>query len=163
LIYQRCIVNEFPGNIRGDRPLNINEHIGILIRNVDMTISLYVKKQLEPFNLAPEQNLIMMMLWRKDGISPNEFTNKLEKDKANIARMIASLEKKGYVKRVADPSDKRTFKVHLTDEGKQLEDVVIPILEKSHQTILDGITAEQYVELQTIFTKIINNTIEGHK
>ena len=133
------------------------------MRNADLTIANYVKKQLEPFKLAPEQNLIMMMLWKKDGISPNEFALQLHKDKGNIARMIASLEKKGYIQRADDPSDKRTFKVHLTEEGQRLESLVVPILQETHQTVMTGITAEQFIVLQELFTKMINNTIGGNK
>lgn len=139
-----------------------NKHIGLLIRDADLTIANFVKKQLEPFNLAPEQNLIMMMLWEKDGISPNEISLHLNKDKANIARMIASLEKKRYIKRMADPCDKRTFKVHLTDEGRQLECQVAPILKEASRTVMDGISAEQALQLQEILTKIIQN-INGGK
>ncbi|MFP5114910.1 hypothetical protein ACSU64_21375 [Bacillaceae bacterium C204] len=64
--------------------MNLNEHIGILIRNTDLAIANYVKKKLEPFNLAPEQNLIMMILWKQEGISPNEFVLHLNKDKGNF-------------------------------------------------------------------------------
>lgn len=156
MIYQRCLFNDF---WEGGYLLNLNEHIGILIRNADLTIANYVKKQLEPYNLAPEQNLIMMMLWKKDAISPNEFALILNKDKANIARMIVSLEKKGYIKRADDPLDKRTFKVHLTDEGKRLEHFVVPVLQKTQQTVMSGITVEQFVDMQNLFTKMMNNTL----
>ena len=143
--------------------MNLYEHIGILIRNADLTIANYVKKHLENFNLAPEQNLIMMLLWERDGISPHEFALQLRKDKANIARMIASLEKKGFIKRVDDPSDKRTFKVHLTEEGKHLESLVVPVLRETHQTVMNGITDEQFVELRNLFEKMISNTLGDNK
>ncbi|WP_316569401.1 MarR family transcriptional regulator [Neobacillus sp. YIM B06451] len=139
-----------------------NKYIGLLIRNADLTIANYVKKQLEPFNLAPEQNLIMMMLWEKDGISPNELSLRLKKDKGNIARMIGSLEKKGYIKRIDDPFDKRTFKVHLTEAGRQLECKVAPILDEASRTVMNGISAEQTLQLQKILTKIIHNISGGH-
>lgn len=143
--------------------MNLYEHIGILIRNADLTIANHVKKHLEPFNLAPEQNLIMMMLWEQDGISPHEFAFQLRKDKANIARMIASLGKKGFIKRVDDPSDKRTFKVHLTEEGKHLESLVVPVLRETHQTVMNGITNEQFVELRNLFEVMISNTLGDNK
>lgn len=142
--------------------MSLDEQIGILVRNAHLSISSYVKKQLEPFNLAPEQNLIMMMLWEKDGISPNELSTKLNKDKANIARMISSLEKKGYIKKIEDPSDKRTFKVHLTEDGKKLECIVLPILKKTSETVLNGITEEQLIELRNLISKMINNTSGGN-
>lgn len=142
--------------------MSLDEQIGILVRNAHLSISSYVKKQLEPFNLAPEQNLIMMMLWEKDGISPNELSTKLNKDKANIARMISSLEKKGYIKKIEDPSDKRTFKVHLTEDGKKLECLVLSILKKTSETVLNGITEEQLIELRNLISKMINNTSGGN-
>lgn len=142
--------------------MSLDEQIGILVRNAHLSISSYVKKQLEPFNLAPEQNLIMMMLWEKDGISPNELSTKLNKDKANIARMISSLEKKGYIKKIEDPSDKRTFKVYLTEDGKKLECLVLPILKKTSETVLNGITEEQLIELRNLISKMINNTSGGN-
>lgn len=137
----------------------LDENIGVLIRNAHLNISNYAKKQLEPFNLAPEQNLIMMTLWKKDGLSPNELSFQLNKDKANVARMIASLEKKGYITRVDDPSDKRTFKVQLTEEGKQLERLVLPVLKEAHQNVVNGISKEQLDVLQNMISKMISNSL----
>lgn len=79
--------------------MNLDDNVGVLIRNADLTITSYVRKHLEPYNLAPEQNLIMRMLWNEDGISSTELVSHLNKDKANIARMIASLEGKGFIKK----------------------------------------------------------------
>ncbi|UGB28740.1 MarR family winged helix-turn-helix transcriptional regulator [Metabacillus sp. B2-18] len=143
--------------------MNLDDHIGIFVRNAHLSISSYVKKQLEPFNLAPEQTLIMMMLWKKNGIYPNELSTELNKDKANIARMIVSLEKKGYIIREDDPSDKRTFKVYLTKEGKHLESLVVPVLRKTNNTVINGIPEEKLVDMQNLISKMINNSIEGNK
>ena len=157
LIYQRYFCNV----LEEARALNENRHVGLLIRNADLTIANYIKKQLEPFNLAPEQNLIMMMLWEKDGVSPNELVSCLKKDKGNIARMVASLEKKGYIKRVDDPGDKRTFKIHLTEEGRRLQCSVEPILQEGSRTVTNGLSPEQLSQLQEMLTKIIHNLSGG--
>ncbi|GIN59171.1 MarR family winged helix-turn-helix transcriptional regulator [Lederbergia ruris] len=137
--------------------MNLNDHIGILIHNADLAITSYVRKHLEPFNLAPEQNLIMMILWNQDGVSSNELVSQLNKDKAGIARMIASLEGKGYIKKVADPNDKRSFKIHLTDEGKRLAHSVIPIQRNMRETLTKGMTKEEIDDLQKLITKVMNN------
>ncbi|WP_229683139.1 MarR family winged helix-turn-helix transcriptional regulator [Virgibacillus oceani] len=143
--------------------MNLDDNVGILIHNADLTITSCVRKHLEPFNLAPEQNLIMMMLWNQDGISPNEIVLRLNKDKANIARMITSLEKKGFIKKVSDPIDKRTFKVHLTDEGKQLANLVLPAQQKIRETLTKGMSREEINELQKLITKIIHNVVGDNK
>lgn len=137
--------------------MNLNDHIGILIHSADLAITSYVRKQLEPFNLAPEQNLIMMILWNQDGVSSNELVSALNKDKAGIARMIASLEGKGYIYKVDDPNDKRSFKIHLTDEGKQLSHDVITVQQNMRETLTKGMTNEEVHELQKLITKVMNN------
>ncbi|GIN73728.1 MarR family transcriptional regulator [Bacillus sp. J14TS2] len=137
--------------------MNLNEHIGILIHSADLAITSYVRKQLEPFNLAPEQNLIMMILWNQDGVSSNDLVSALNKDKAGIARMIASLEGKGYIYKVDDPKDKRSFKIHLTDEGKQLSHDVITVQQNMRETLTKGMTNEEVRELQKLITKVMNN------
>ncbi|MBT2218277.1 MarR family transcriptional regulator [Virgibacillus dakarensis] len=141
--------------------MNSDDHIGVLIHNADLTIANYVRKRLKPFNLAPEQNLIMMMLWNKDGISSNELVLQLKKDKASIARMITSLEGKGYIKKVENPTDKRTFRVHLTDEGKRLAHLVLPVQQKMRETITAGMTKEEISELKKLITKVICNVSEA--
>ncbi|MBO0995043.1 MarR family winged helix-turn-helix transcriptional regulator [Bacillus sp. SD088] len=136
--------------------MNLNDHIGILIHSADLAITSYVRKQLEPFNLAPEQNLIMMILWNQDGVSSNELVSALN-NKAGIARMIASLEGKGYIKKVDDPKDKRSFKIHLTEEGKQLSHAVIDVHRNMRETLTKGMTNEEVHELQKLITKVMNN------
>ncbi|MCJ7840865.1 MarR family transcriptional regulator [Lederbergia sp. NSJ-179] len=141
--------------------MNSNDHIGVLIHHADLTIANYVRRHLKPFNLAPEQNLIMMLLWNKDGISSNELVLQLKKDKASIARMITSLKEKGYIKKVEHPADKRTFRVHLTDEGKRLAHLVVPVQQKMLETITAGMTKEEISELQKLITKVIHNVSEA--
>ncbi|MBE0343115.1 MarR family transcriptional regulator, partial [Paenibacillus sp. 28ISP30-2] len=83
------------------------------------------------------------------------------KEKASIARMITSLEGKGYIKRVDDPTDKRTFKVYLSDEGKRLAHFVVPIQQKIRETVTAGMTKEEIAELIKLITKITNNVSGG--
>ena len=137
--------------------MDLNEHIGILIRNVDYALANFVKNQLEPFNLAPEQNLLMMLLWKQEGICPNEFAKQLNKDKASIARMISSLESKGFIRRVDNPNDRRTFKVFLTDEGRSLREFVIPVLQSTHMTATASLSNGEQNELKRLLSKVVEN------
>lgn len=98
-----------------------------------------------------------MILWNQDGVSSNDLVSALNKDKAGIARMIASLEGKGYIYKVDDPKDKRSFKIHLTDEGKQLSHDVITVQQNMRETLTKGMTNEEVRELQKLITKVMNN------
>lgn len=112
---------------------------------------------LAPFNIAPEQNLIMMLLWEKDGLTQNEIGQKLDKDKTNIARMASSLEKKGFINRFTCPHDRRAQRLYLTDEGRKLGEKVIPIAEEFNRMVCDGISNEELMELKRILCKMRKN------
>jgi len=135
-------------------PLN---NIGVSIHTVDLDITKFVNHKLKAIQLTNEQNLLMSLLWEREGISQNEIAAKLNKDKAGIARMISTLEKKGYIRRKSCPSDKRSVEVYLTDEGKKLGEDVIPINKSIIQAINKGLTDEEMAELRRLLRKVREN------
>ncbi|MBP1155588.1 MULTISPECIES: MarR family transcriptional regulator [unclassified Paenibacillus] len=137
--------------------LSLHEYISIIIHQTDLTLTSYVKNQLAPYNLAPEQNLVMMLLWEKDGLNQNEIAEQLVKDKTNVARMLSNLEQKGFIQRVCPKNDRRSLRVYLTEEGKQLGNHIIPLTEEFNDLVNKGITNEELNELKRILTKISNN------
>ncbi|MFB9331079.1 MarR family winged helix-turn-helix transcriptional regulator [Paenibacillus aurantiacus] len=122
---------------------HLDEHIGILIRDVDLAISGYVKRQLAPLGLAPEQSLILLLLYRKDGLPQHEIATRLRKDKTNVNRMIDNLEGKGVVIRRADQEDRRVQRVWLTERGEALEGQVLAMTERTTRLLTDGIAPEE--------------------
>ena len=137
--------------------LSFKDYISIKIHQTDLTLTSCVKAKLEPFNLAPEQNLIMMLLWEKNGLTQNQIAEILEKDKTNIARMSLNLENKGFIKRVGCPNDRRSLNLYLTPEGYALSKQVVPILEEFNDIICEGISKEELVFLENILLKFNKN------
>jgi DNA-binding MarR family transcriptional regulator len=137
--------------------LSFDDYISIFIHQTDLTLKNYMKNKLAPSNLAPEQTLIMMLLWEKDGLSQNDIAEKLNKDKTNIARMVLNLEQKGFIRRVSGGKDWRTLEVYLTDEGKELSNDVIPIADEFNELVCRGISNEEIILLKKILSKMCAN------
>lgn len=137
--------------------LTFQDYLGIKIHKTDLLLTSFIKSKLDPFNLAPEQNLIMLLLWEKDGLSQNQVVEKLGKDKTNVARMCSNLEKKGFIKRVNCSDDRRSVKLYLSPLGKELGEKVIPIAEESNSTLCKGISEEELILFDRILTKISEN------
>ncbi|NEW09304.1 MarR family transcriptional regulator [Paenibacillus sp. SYP-B3998] len=133
------------------------DYIGIHLRNAHLTIANCIKHQLLPYQLAPEQNLIMLLLWKQDGWNQNEIAEKLNKDKTNIARMLLNLEQKGFVRRVVQSEDRRYFNVYVTENGKKLEEQVIPIIEEANRQFCKDIDEQELKEFLRILSKIRTN------
>lgn len=134
--------------------LTLNDYISIFIHQTDLTLTNYIKNKLAPNNLAPEQNLIMMVLWEQDGLTQNKIAKKLGKDKINITRMIYNLEQKGFIKRISGKEDKRLSTVYLTEKGKNLANTIIPITEEFNEIVCKGISNEELLEVRRILSKM---------
>ncbi|WP_078427994.1 MarR family winged helix-turn-helix transcriptional regulator [Alkalihalobacterium alkalinitrilicum] len=137
--------------------LSLHDYISIKIHQTDLHLTSYIKAKLEAFNIAPEQNLIMMLLWEKDGLTQNQISLKLNKDKTNIARMASNLEKKGFISRRNCNDDRRSVKLFLTPDGKALGEKVIPITEEFNENVIKDITDEELELLEKILIKMSKN------
>jgi MarR family transcriptional regulator, organic hydroperoxide resistance regulator len=142
--------------------LSFQDYISIKIHKTDLLLTSFIKARLDPFNLAPEQNLIMMLLWEKDGLTQNQLVDKLNKDKTNIARMASNLEKKGFVKRVECQEDRRAVKLFLTERGNELGASIVPILEEFNSAVTNGISEIERKELERLLSKINHNVLSSN-
>lgn len=71
---------------------------------------------------------LMHCLWHEQGISQQCLAEKTAKDKACMTSLLNNLEKKGWVKRLADPSDGRNRLVYFTEEGEALSNRMRPLI-----------------------------------
>lgn len=134
-----------------------NDYISIILHQTDLTLTSCIKAKLAPLNLAPEQNLILLLLWEKDGLTQNEIAKRLDKDKTNITRMLNSLEKKGFICRYLNEIDNRSLKVFLTKNGKKLGEQVNPIAEEFNRIVCTGISDEELQTVKKVLMKMRKN------
>ncbi|MET3287450.1 UNVERIFIED_CONTAM: DNA-binding MarR family transcriptional regulator [Brevibacillus sp. OAP136] len=137
--------------------VNLQHYIGLTIHQTDLLVSAFVKNNLAPLNLAPAQSLILALLLEQDGLTQNEIAEKMLRDKTNVARMVANLEGKGFVRRATNQSDRRLLHVHLTETGRELAQSIIPIYEDIHHTICQGVSQEELDFLHSILLKLRRN------
>ena len=133
------------------------DYISIKLHKTDLNLTNFIKSKLEPYNLAPEQNLIMLLLWEQEGLTQNQLVEYLSKDKTNIARMTSSLEKKGFIRKIHCNDDRRSVKLYLTDAGKNLSKTVLPIAEKFNEVVTNGISKEELAQLEQTLAKMNQN------
>ena len=136
---------------------HVFDNIGVLIHTVDLEISQYLKKQLAPYRLAPEQHLVLALLLEREGLSQNQIAEQLGKDKSGIARMIVSLENKGFICRSGCSKDRRSVEVYLTDQGRELGETLKSITVAAREIISKGLTEEETSELRRLLGIVRSN------
>jgi DNA-binding MarR family transcriptional regulator len=85
--------------------------------------------------LTPEQWVVLVRLWEKDGQSQSALSESTLRDRPTMSRIIDTMEKSGLVERGVDPGDARARLVRLTRTGKALQPKLVPVAKKLVQRL----------------------------
>lgn len=80
--------------------------------------------------LTPEQWVVLVRLWEKDGQSQTALSESTLRDRPTMSRILDTMEKSGLVERCVDPNDARSRLVRLTRTGKGLQPKLVPVAKK---------------------------------
>jgi DNA-binding MarR family transcriptional regulator len=113
---------------------------------------VHVKAALKKFNLSAGEQPFFMLLRCYDGATAEELCSILEIDKAAAARVIKSLEEKGFVKRIRGMEDKRQNKLFLTAKARRQFGGIDAALSEWNAVMTDGIDEN---DLKTVFKSLL--------
>jgi DNA-binding MarR family transcriptional regulator len=77
---------------------------------------------LAPLGLTYPQYLTMLVLWETDGVPVKRLGERLVLDSATLTPLLKRLEQQGLVSRRRDADDERVVRIHLTPEGRALQE-----------------------------------------
>ncbi|MFP4528851.1 MAG: MarR family winged helix-turn-helix transcriptional regulator [Candidatus Kapaibacterium sp.] len=109
------------------------------------------------FNITFDQWHLLLFLWIADARPQKELAELCHKDKATLARLAGGLERRGLIRRSADPRDKRSRIVSLTDEGRELEQQLMPEAMEVMSRATDGISDEEVIVLKSLLIRVCDN------
>ena len=120
--------------------------------------------------ITPEQWTVLIFLWEKDGVTQQELCNATFKDKPSMTRLIDNMERQHLVVRISDKKDRRTNLIHLTKDGKELEERARVIANQTLKEALQGITIEELTHLypinpttlKEVFKDVYGTSIAAH-
>jgi DNA-binding MarR family transcriptional regulator len=107
--------------------------------------------------ITPDQFRVLSHLWQQDGRPQSELAHCTNRNRANVTRIIDILEREGIVERKDDASDRRVFRIYLTDLGKSLREETARCAEKSIRDSLAGLSPEEIETCTKVLLKIQKN------
>lgn len=112
--------------------------------------------------LTPEQFMLIDLLWNHGEMSQQELADQLQKDKNSVTRLVDAIERKGFVVRRQNTSDRRSNTLVLTEQAEKLKADAkqkgISILDK----MLEGISEDELRTFLSTLRKLsLNMNISG--
>ncbi|WP_303722553.1 MarR family winged helix-turn-helix transcriptional regulator [Malonomonas rubra] len=128
-------------------PFDIETSVGFLLAKAHQRLFARFRDILMPHGVTPPQFALLAFLWKRDGLSQTELTEKTEVDRTTLSGLIDRLEKQGLVARIPHPGDRRAYLVTLTAAGRKLEAELTPLAMSLRQQISADLTADEYEQL----------------
>ena len=91
--------------------------------------------ELRPLGLTNGQFSLMMSLNRPEPPGMGAVASLLAVDRTTLTAALKPLERRGLVKVMADPADRRSRRMALTPKGKTLLASAVPVWERTHKEV----------------------------
>lgn len=137
--------------------MDSKETMGAVISKTYSKMKNSLAKELKPHQVTHEQWSLLIKLFKQDGVSQKELSERCFKDQPTTARILDKLEKRGLIYRRGHPSDKRVFLIYLTGEGRNIMTTLIPLSYKHMENALKGLSEQDQELLKILLNRIIEN------
>ncbi|MEG1039615.1 MAG: MarR family transcriptional regulator [Pseudomonas sp.] len=102
--------------------LLLDNQVCFALYSTSLLMTKVYKPLLQQLGLTYPQYLAMLVLWEKDGLTVGEISQRLLTDPGSLTPLLKRLEAEGLLKRTRSREDERVVQVHLSDQGRALQD-----------------------------------------
>lgn len=107
--------------------------------------------------LVPSHGTILYSLFTKSRLTMKEVADKTGKDKSTVTALVEKLMKEGYIMKEKDTEDSRVTYITLTPLGASLKEDFFSLSRELMDTIYQGFSMEEKVELVSLLSRMKDN------
>lgn len=112
------------------------------------------ENELADTGLAGCHTPYLTTLYRQPGISQEEMARQLNVNKSSVARQLAVLEEKGYVRREPSSADRRLLLVYPTDKALEVKERLYRCYHDWNSYLTQDFTDEEQAMLSALMVRI---------
>lgn len=136
---------------------NPENSIGYLARVVFRSFSRLLERRTLTHDVSAGQWRFLRQLWREDGITQRELSERVGMREPTTVVALKGLEKAGLITRKKTTDDRRKTFIHLTPHAKKLELILAPMNAEIHEIATKGMTDDEVEVLQGLMRRVIDN------
>lgn len=118
------------------------------------------------FEITPEQFIILDTLLenkKAKNLYQRQLGEILGKDRANIARLVGILEKKGLIEKTTDSNGRQINRITITKKGIEIRNKIHPVISKIRKSYLSDIDLKELENCLETLNKIKDNISKNTK
>ncbi|GAU81605.1 MarR family winged helix-turn-helix transcriptional regulator [Bosea sp. BIWAKO-01] len=130
---------------------------GYLANHMARLFAKALAESIRPLGLAPAQFMVLLELWREDGVTQKHLVERLDVEQATMASTLARMERDGFIERRPDPADARARIIHLTGRARELEQAALAEARQVNRRALAGFPEEEAEQLLAGMRRVISS------
>jgi DNA-binding MarR family transcriptional regulator len=131
--------------------------IGGLLGRVKIEMGAALDAELARLDITAAQYVILMSIALEEADSASGLCKGISYDPGAMTRMLDRLERRGLVRRVAHPNDRRASNLELTAEGKEVYPKLRASAMKVLNRFLSGFTQKEAKQLERFLLRMLEN------
>ena len=133
---------------------------GFLVHDISRLLRKRFDRRARGLGLTKSQWIVLAHLARHEGIHQGGLAEILELEPATLARHLDRLEQTGWLERRSDPSDRRTWRLHLTAKAAPVLEKMGELVEVITREALAGLDRGERERLQAHLLAIRANLVD---
>lgn len=95
-----------------------------------------------------------------EALTPSEIADRVLVASATMTATLDTLERKGWVRRVPNPDDRRSVLVEITDDGRAVTDRALPGIREVEKSVMSVLTEQERRQFVDALDKVLRRSAE---
>ncbi|MGB0747493.1 MAG: MarR family winged helix-turn-helix transcriptional regulator [Magnetospiraceae bacterium] len=134
-----------------------DERIAHLVRLCARGFNRSLARRLAQHGITFGQWVLLRILWNREGLSQRDLSALANLTEPTTHKVLIKLEKQGIVKRKILAPNRRQQLTFLTERGRELQDVLQPLVIEANEAALKGIPEARRSQLRSDLISILAN------
>lgn len=126
--------------------------LGYLLRDTYRAFSRLLQARISPHGVTIGQWYFLRVLWEEDGLTQRELSQRVGMMEPTTVTALNGMEKRGYVRRVRNATDRRKVNIFLTDKGRSLRGKLLPFAAEVNKIAARALTPADIEKLRAILS-----------
>jgi DNA-binding MarR family transcriptional regulator len=134
-----------------------NDRLAHLVRDVARGLTRALTIRLAEHGVSFGHWTFLRVLWNRDGLTQRELSEQAGLMEPTTFTALQAMEKLGYIHRRQRPGNRRKVYIHLTDAGRALQEVLVPLAEEVNALAIRGADPADVGAARALLLRMIQN------
>ncbi|GAB2474150.1 MAG: MarR family transcriptional regulator [Cytophagales bacterium] len=130
------------------------ETVDYHIKSAWHAISRMYNQQAAEEGFTTAIGFVLININSKEGTPATKIAPMIGLETRSLTRMLKTMEEKGLIFKKADPVDKRSVRIYLTDEGKAKKEISVKTIMKFNERVREVVSEDELQNFFQVFSKI---------